>query len=154
MKKSRIEKLIPIANQALLAQYGEMLNNRDEAILRKQNPNDPFYIKSNYDGKVSGFGITVALSGLRPALAMYFNESGDIKTRPILETLAKIIVVDEEYNNEISKDSLKLNAATARDLIDLAIKMSDELLPVLKKYVLEATTALKQVIRTYELVKN
>jgi hypothetical protein len=155
MKKSRIEKLIPIANEALLQQYNKV---RDKAILRKDN--DQFYIKSNYDGKVSGFGVSVALSGLRPALVMYYNESGDVKTRPILEILAKIIVDDGEYKNEIQtleikqteKDKLLLTHDDEQSLIKLAIKKEmNAHLHILKKYVIEAITALKQVIRTYEL---
>jgi len=142
MKKSRIEKLIPIANEALKGS-------------RIMGPNNS--IKKNYDGKVSGFGVTVALSGLRPALAMYYNESGDVKTRPILKALAEIIVDDGEYNKEINKlkSGLTLVEKTERSLVELAYKkdMDEKCLPILKKYVLEATTALKQVVRTYELVK-
>ena len=169
MKKSRIEKLIPIANQIFIRQYGDAKDEYDKsketnarkrneildkAILRADERNQ-YYIKSNYDGKVSGFGITVSLSGLRPALAMYFNESGDVKTRPILEALAKIIAMDGEYNKEIDGVNLSLKLPedlSDRTLVDLAINPEMNVyLPVLKKYVLEATTAMKQVIRTYEL---
>ena len=144
MKKSRIEKLAPIANRVLMQQYeanGEL--NPDNAILRK-DINGNMYIKSSYDGKVSGFGIAVALSGLLPALAMYFNESrGEIKTRPILEVIAKIIIEDSEY------ELLKSNN-TARGLLDHAMQKSTDL-NKLKKYLLEAAVALKQVVRTYNL---
>lgn len=154
MKKSRIEKLIPIANKTLLEQYDEMLikHNREsnekkkkeilnDAILRKDK-NEQFYIKANYDGKTSGFGIAVALSGLRPALAMYYNDSGEVKTTPILEVIARIIVKDGEYH--------QLTVTTAKGLLEHALQQETDI-KKLKKYVLEAAVALKQIVRTYEL---
>jgi CRISPR/Cas system CMR-associated protein Cmr5 small subunit len=131
MKKSRIEKLIPIANQAL-----QSLPN-DKRIVQADGT-----IKKKYDGKVAAFGVTVALSGLRPALAMYYNESGDVKTRSILDMITKIIVADKKYT-ALSKD-------TAEELVKHALN-ADTDIDKLKPYVLEAAIALKQVIRTYEL---
>ncbi|MDR1631455.1 MAG: hypothetical protein LBR97_00965, partial [Dysgonamonadaceae bacterium] len=92
---------------------------------------------------VSAFGVTVALSGLRPALAMYYNESGDVKTRPILDVIAKIIVADKKYT--------VLPEDTAKGLVKHALN-ADTDIDKLKPSVLEAAIALKQVIRTYELV--
>lgn len=150
MKKSRIEKLIPIANEVLTEQYtreqrGGREREEKNSILQKKGERQ-FYIKSNYDGKVSGFGIAVALSGLRPALAMYFNESSEVKTRPILEAIAKIIVEDGEYG------CLPENEATAEGLLRHALSVQGGELDRMKKYVLEASIALKQIVRTYELV--
>jgi hypothetical protein len=111
---------------------------------------------------VSAFGVTVALSGLRPALAMYYNESGDVKTRPILDVIAKIIVEDGEYAvlkdataKGLVKHTLPDDPAeelkkkpTAKELVKHALNVDDK---YLKTCVLEAAIALKQVIRTYEL---
>jgi hypothetical protein len=157
MKKSRIEKLIPIANKALLEQNDEMLTKYDRELNEKKKKEisetsllikekgDTYHIKSNYDGKVSGFGISVALSGLLPTIAMYFNDSGEVKTKPVLELIAKIILKDKEYK--------LLSDATAKGLLEhaLTFEKNEAGLKVLKKYVLEAAIALKQIVRTYEL---
>lgn len=137
MKKNKIEKLIPIANEVLREQYEHSQN----AILSTTG-NNTFFIKKNYDGKVSGFGITVLLSGLLPALIMYFNESGDVKTRPILEAIAMIIRRDGIYQ--------LLPQATADSLLQHALNQNVNL-KELTNYILEASIALKQVVRTYEL---
>lgn len=156
MKKSRIQKLIPIANQALLDQYSDMQVRyerganqeekarekiKDSAILRKEGA-APYHIKSNYDGKVAGFGIAVALSGLSPALAMYYNESGEVNTRPILEIITRIIREDATYD-------LPGNENTAKALLDHAL--TTDSLKALTKIVIEAAVALKQIVRTYDL---
>lgn len=135
MEKKRIEKLIPIADKVLQ----EQRNSGRDSILKNNNT-----IKKNYDGKVSGFGIAVALSGLRPTLAMYFNESSDVRTRPILDAIAGIIEKDEVYRF-FSK------LTNSESLLQHALD-DDTDLKELKKYVLEASIALKQIVRTYELV--
>lgn len=132
MKKSRIEKLIPIA---------------DEAIKNSGIVNDG-KVNESYDGKIAGFGVSVAISGLKPTLAMYFPEDKKaINTRLILEAIAKIIVEDNEYKS--------LTETTAKGLLEDALGIiSEKQKKELKKYVLEAAIALKLVVRTYEQVKK
>lgn len=137
MKKQRIEKLIPIANEILR----EQMESGGEAILKKNGD-----INSTYDGKIAALGVSVAMSGLRPTLAMYFNDSGSVKTKPILEVIAKIIRKDGIYVNSNVLDS-------APALLSHALDTSSNL-DELKKYVLESAVALKQVVRTYNLVKS
>lgn len=145
MKKKRIEELIPIANKALVNQYESVKKpgiKPDDVILQK-NEAGKFVLKSNYDGKISAFGVSVAISGLRPTIAMYHNDSGDVKTKPILELIANIIAEDKEYE-KIKESSLDVFLKHALD------EKTD--LTKLKKYVLDAAIALKQVIRTYEQI--
>lgn len=124
MKKSRIEKLIPIADKAI----------KSSGIVKEGKVNE------SYDGKIAGFGVSVAISGLRPTLAMYFNENGNVKTRSILEAIATII-----------KDDVGLTNDTAKDLLQYALgNISEEQGEKLKKHILEAAIALKLVVRTYE----
>lgn len=143
MKKKRIEELIPIANKALVDQY-ESVKEQDSKILQKNKVGN-FVLKSNYDGKISAFGVSVAISGLRPTIAMYHKDSGDVKTKPILGVIAAIIAEDKEYE-AIKEPSLDIFLKHALD------DKTD--LSKLKKHVLDAAIALKQVIRTYEQIKE
>lgn len=147
MKKKRIEELIPIANKALVDQYKsvkEQDSKTDNAILQ-ENEVGNYVLKSNYDGKISAFGVSVAISGLLPTIAMYHKESGDVKTKPILAVIVAIIAEDKEYE-EIKEASLDIFLKHALD------NKTD--LSKLKKHVLDAAIALKQVIRTYEQIKE
>ncbi|GHT33824.1 hypothetical protein AGMMS49574_20270 [Bacteroidia bacterium] len=167
MKNNRINELIPIANEALLQQFDaikqECCNEKDDdkrkkiwekSILRQDENKNAYHINEKYDGKISAFGVTVALSGLLPALAIYFKESSEVKTRPILEVIAKIIVVDREYDQHSQlSEKIEETDSIAKGLVGHTINLSENERKELKKYVLDAAIALKQVVRTYELVK-
>ena len=45
-------------------------------ILQKDNHNQ-WYIEESYNGQTSSFGVTVAMSGLLPALVIFYQETSD-----------------------------------------------------------------------------
>lgn len=113
----------------------------------KQNQNG-FFIEDSYNSQTAGFGITVAMNGLLPALVIYYqqaSESREINRKNILEAIAQMISQDEEYRNhkQISDANSLLKAA-----------MASPTSKSLRKEVLDCVVALKQIIRTYKLEEH
>ena len=131
MKKARNEYLIPLAEKALRAN-SVILNGN--AILSAYNP------------KITSLGISIGMSGLQPSLAIFKNNENrsEVDTIAILDVIAKILHYDQEcpYRNRIEDND---------SLWKVAIH-SDTDVRLLKRYVKEAAIALKQVVRTYELI--
>lgn len=140
MDKRRMEGLILKANEIL----------ESSGILQRDDKNQ-LYIEESYNGQTSSFGVTVAMSGLIPALIIFYQETSDnrkIDRKKILEAIAKMIEMDKPQWQINNARSL-LEKALGRGVNDENLKK--EIAAGLKKEVLECATALKQIIRTYEL---
>lgn len=119
-------------------------------ILKRTDQNQ-LYIEDSYNGQTSSFGVTVAMSGLIPALVIFYQETSDnrkIDRKKILEAIAKMIDLDKPQWQINNARSL-LEKALGRGVNDENLKK--EIAAGLKKEVLECATALKQIIRTYDL---
>lgn len=93
-------------------------------------------IHKSYNGYVAALGVTVLMIGLVPALVVYYQDNKDnVCRKNVLEVIATM-----------------LGYETARVLLDTALHSSDNEKNVLQKKVIECSTALKQVVRTYELI--
>lgn len=140
MNKKRMADLMLKANKIL----------ESSGILQRDDQNQ-LYIEESYNGQTSSFGVTIAMSGLLPALVIFYQETSDnrkIDRKNILEAIAKMI----------DKDKPRWQINNARSLLEKALgsgvnneNLKKEIDAGLKKEVLECTTALKQIIRTYEL---
>lgn len=133
MNKTRNNKLIAIANNAL--------NNTNGVLFKRNSTTD---IDSAYNGQIASLGVSIAMSGLRPALAIYYQDSSATKVnrRAVLTVIADMLHRDNYANCQIT-DATSLFQYALRDDIDL----ND-----LKRVVVECSIALKQVVRTYNLV--
>jgi len=135
--KSRNEKLMQLAQKAL---------DGDGAIWIKEGQS----ILDAYNGQIAALSVTVALSGLRPALAIYYQDKPNAGTkrkayrRTVLNLIARMITQDDEYHN---------NPDGSEALLRHALDESTDL-KFLKKEVIECAIALKQVVRTYNLVSK
>lgn len=140
MNKKRIESLMLKAKESL----------ESSEILKRDNQNQ-WYIEDSYNGQTSSFGVTVAMSGLLPALVIFYQKSSDSKKidrKKILEAISNMIKSDKpEWGINDAKSLLE--KALGRGINDE--KLKKEIAAGLKKEVLECATALKQIIRTYEL---
>ncbi len=132
MNKSRINKLIPIVNQVLIENNDGMVKDGK--------------IDSSYDGQVAGFGVSIAMSGLRPTLAIYYKSSQNraVDTTKILGVIANTISKDDTYCNSLD---------SAKSLMEHAFK-PDVDIKKLTEVVIECAIALKLVVRTYPQTKN
>lgn len=140
MNKKRMADLMLKANKIL----------ESSGILQRDDQNQ-LYIEESYNGQTSSFGVTVAMSGLLPALVIFYQETSDnrkIDRKKILEAIGGMINSD--------KPQWQIN--NARSLLEKALgcgindeNLKKEIAAGIKKEVLECASALKQIIRTYEL---
>ena len=126
MNKKQNEELMQKAEDALQSSYVKILRN-DKTI------------KDSYNGQTAALGVTIAMSGLRPALAIYQKETEECDKLQILNAIAFMLGINQEragealFRNVIECDSNQLNDY--------------------KRKIIDCSIALKQVIRTYKLVK-
>lgn len=130
MNKKRNNELIKLADEKLRA--SKMLKGCD--------------IAETYDGKTAALSVSVAMSGLLPTLAIYYQDfdkkqPGAPCRRNVLDVVATMITI----HGEKFKD--------AEALLRYAIDHSEDLAD-LKKEVIDCAIALKQVVRTYNLIKT
>lgn len=146
MDKIRNNTLLSLADTALREQVvststgvSKILNNNGE-------------IDKAYNGSIASFGVSVAMSGLLPTLAIYYQEKLDSATRPqanrrsVLDAIARIVSKDTAVNFNFSQDG-----KYAENMFRYAIQYPGDL-TALKTEVIECAIALKQIVRTYDLV--
>lgn len=108
-------------------------------------------IYSSYDGQTAALGVSIATIGLIPTLAIYYQDKADDnkKNKPnrrnVLNVIAKML--DEQYGYQFGGNS--------KELLSFAITnaQNETQLKELKTRVINCALALKQIVRTYELVK-
>lgn len=136
MNKKRLTTLMQLADGVL----------RPSGILKANGK-----IEDSYNGQTSGFSVTVAMSGLLPALVIYYqqaSESRNINRKNILEAIGLMISLDHDFT-EIQ------DIKDAESLLKAAIETRDNAKSKkLKQEVIDCAIALKQIIRTYELIKS
>lgn len=138
MNKSRNNQLIKLADEALRS---------TNALFKADDNRD---IDEAYNGHVAALGVSIAMSGLRPALAIYYQDSKTkVRRRAILTVIAKMIQTDENRNIEGSNDN---NFNDAQSLFKYALTIPENHLKNLAREVVDCSIALKQVVRTYNLV--
>ena len=124
MNKKRNDDLIQKAEKALQSGYVDMLNAGT--------------IKDSFNGQTAAFGVTVALSGLRPAFAIYLKKTEECDRPQILNAIAVMMgIKQKEAGDKLFQEILKCDANKLNDY---------------KRDILDCSIALKQVIRTYKLV--
>lgn len=128
----------------------------DDALVQSGIRNKTSYsIIDSYNGQTSAFGVTVAMSGLVPALVMYYQEGSDrskIDKRPILEAVALMIKGDTLFSESVCERGI----SNADSLLKFALSHAKnrDVMRAMTNEVIECTMALKQVIRTYKLIKD
>lgn len=131
MKKSRINHLIGLANEAI-RQSGLILQGGT--------------IKSAYNGHVAALPVAIALSGLKPAIAIYYQDkSGNSPERVDKSVLLEVI------GKMIRADKPSLNITNSETLVKAVLSSGTDLEKALKREIIDCAIALKLVIRTYKL---
>lgn len=130
MDKTRNNQLIKLADAKL----------RASNMLKVEN------IAATYDGKTAALSVSVAMSGLLPTLAIYFQDFDskhpDAPCRRNVLNVVATMITNPEQNTKFSN---------AESLLRYAIEHPRDL-EYLKKEVIDCSIALKQVVRTYNLV--
>lgn len=145
MNKNRNNTLMQYANE-VLNESGKILNT------------EALSIPESFNGQIAALGVSVAMSGILPTLAIYMKKSGNKKTdtQKIIEIIAMMINKDMSniQKNRGQTPPLPLTINNADTLFKFAINRDNQkLLNALAKEVEECSVALKQVVRTYDLVK-
>ncbi|GHU75945.1 hypothetical protein FACS189414_1050 [Bacteroidia bacterium] len=145
--KARNNNLIKIAQKAL---------SKNKEIWKNEEKGE---ILESYDGQIAALGVTIASSGLLPALAIYFADHKDNKDkkskgtkaykRNVLEVIAIMISEDKKdyFDNKTGK-------SLSEKLLKKALVSNIDDLKALSKEIIECAVALKFIVRTYNLVKD
>lgn len=145
MNKKRNNDLVKLADEALR----EQVANSPQGVSRILSENN-CDIEEAYNGSVASLGVSIAMSELRPSLAIYYQDKPNSATHPkanrrsVLDLIARIITKDLSYPRSFSD-----NEKYAENFFRYAVTTEDA---YLKQEVIECAIALKQVIRTYNLV--
>lgn len=143
--KIRMNKLIQWADEALQ----EQVANSDVGVSKVMNNG---IIMDAYNGSVAALGVLIAMGELRPALAIYYQEKSERGARPkanrrsVLDVIARIITKDTYCQLDFSNQGLY-----AENMFRYAIRQNDA---NLKQEIIDCSIALKQVVRTYNLVES
>ncbi len=98
----------------------------------------------SFNGQIAAFSVSVALSGLKPAMALYYNQSSnsDVDKTKIIELLAAMY--KKEKGENLDKKSLY------EKVINASGQAEDEL----RRLIIEYAIALKLAIRTFKFKKS
>ena len=135
--KTQNEKLIKLAQEALIANNNIWIE-RNVSIL------------DAYNGQIAALGVSIAMSGLCPALAIFYQDKPKAGTkrkanrRTVLDLISHMITNNNDNNYSFDK---------AEDMFRYVVGHEDEL-SSLKKIIIDSSIALKQVVRTYNLISN
>lgn len=97
-------------------------------------------VSESYNGQIAAFSVSVALSGLKPAIALYYSGKGssDVDKKEIIKLLAAM------YSKEIG------NQKSADQFFQQVIAAKDNALADLQKKIIEYGIALKLSVRTFK----
>lgn len=96
-------------------------------------------ISDSYNGQIAAFSVSVALSGLKPAMALYYSGKGssDVDKKKIIELLAAMYSKEGPENN-------------ADAFFQMVIATNGDALANLQKKIIEYGIALKLAVRTFK----
>ena len=146
MNKTRNNQLIKLADEALQEQVAK--SDQGESRILSENNCD---IEEAYNGSIASLGVSIAMSELRPSLAIYYQDKPNSATRPkanrrsVLDVIARMITKDTDN----PQWDFSQNGKFAENFFRHAVNEDDA---NLKIEVIECAIALKQVVRTYNLV--
>lgn len=141
----RMNKLIHWADEALQ----EQVANPDAGISKVMNNGN---IQDSYNGSVAALGVSIAMGELLPALAIYYQEKSErgarskANRRSVLDIIARIITKDSSCQLDFSNQGLY-----AKNMFRYAMEHDNI---NLKKEIIDCSIALKQVVRTYNLIES
>lgn len=101
-------------------------------------------ISDSYNGQIAAFSVSVALSGLKPAMALYYSGKGssDVDKKEIIKLIAAMY--SKEVGSPISADTFfrQVIQANENELVNL------------QKKIIAYDIALKLAVRTFKFKKS
>lgn len=122
----------------------DLMQWADEAIRNSQIYDGEKIKSESYNGQTAAFAVSVALSGLKPAMALYYNgsSSAGVDKKEIINLLAAMYSMD------------KKSQMNGKQLYEKVINAKGEEEKNLRRDITEYAIALKLTIRTFEFKKN
>lgn len=116
----------------------------NEVICSSSIYKDGVIISDSYNGQIAAFSVSVALSGLKPAVALYYSGKGssDVDKKEIIKLLAAMY--NKKHGTQKNTD----------DFFNTVINANEHDLPVLKQEIIESGIALKLAVRTFKFRSN
>lgn len=141
MTKDENKKLMELAEQ--------VLRDKDWACPLFKDVNRTT-IHESYNGQISALGVSILMIGLKPTIAVYYQDApkkpGNEKTEAfrkcLLEVIARMLKI---YKKDTDRN---VRYANAESLTRHILGQTDD---SLKNDILNCSVALKQIIRTYKL---
>ena len=101
-------------------------------------------ISDSYNGQIAAFSVSVALSGLKPAMALYYSGKGssDVDKKEIVKLLAAM------YSKEVASQK------SADAFFQQVIGAGGSELVGLQKKIIEYSIALKLAVRTFKFKEH
>lgn len=111
-------------------------------------------INSSYNRQIAAFCVSIAMGGLKPTIAFYSNTSSSASVDRLKIIRLKIIsIIGSMVSNDPAFKVKEGENFIGLDAIKSTIfNAGDERLPALRKEILDCSIALKQVVRTYNLI--
>lgn len=102
--------------------------------------NNGVIVSDSYNGQIAAFSVSIALSGLKPAMALYYSGKGssDVDKKEIIKLLAAMY--SKQANSPMSTDAF----------YQLVIRATGNQLAELQQMITEYGIALKLAVRTYK----
>ena len=121
----------------------QLLTMADETIRSSAIYSNGQIISESYNGQIAAFSVTVALSGLKPALALYYSNTGssEIDKRKIIDLLACMYSKDKNTNKN------------GKEFYQFVIDADKQSEADLRKEILAYAIALKLIVRTFKFKK-
>lgn len=121
----------------------QLLTMADETIRSSAIYSNGQIISESYNGQIAAFSVTVALSGLKPALALYYSNTGssEIDKRKIIDLLACMYSKDKNTNKN------------GKEFYQFVIDAGKQSEADLRKEILAYAIALKLIVRTFKFKK-
>lgn len=139
--KARNEKLMQFAQDALTANKDIWYDEKRTSIL------------DAYNGQIAALGVSVAMSGVRPTLAIYYQDKPNAGTRRKANRRTVLNLIAYMLTKEAELENMNVNIGNAEALFRYVVGENANL-AWLRKEVIDCSIALKQVVRTYNLVSN
>ena len=116
----------------------------DETIRNSRIYENGEIISESFNGQIAAFSVSVALSGLKPTMAVYYDQDSgsDVDKNMIVELLADL------YNKD------KQTCYKSKEFYDKIIGLEPQEEPNKRRDIIEYAIALKLAIRTFKFKKS
>ena len=130
-------------NRLVSVAYDLMTGSKPSVYKDKLLTKDRQYIDEKYSSQIASFSVSVAMIGIRPTVAMYYEKGGAcVDTHNIVGLIAEILIIE----GKLKKDA---DQPAAKTLFNIVMKAEQTELDTLRKDIIDIAVALKVVLRTF-----